>query len=201
MSSNFPYIFSQISKPPLFEPGEPRFWDDPHISKSMLEAHPEQTHDGASRRSTEVEKTVHHLIASGLLKTGDRILDLGCGPGLYSSRLCVEGIKVTGIDLSQKSIDYAGIQAEKEGLDLEYICADFFDIEYEGIFDAVLQVYGEICTFSDERRDYLLSLIHRSLKDSGIFIFDVSTKQAWNNLTGEPYREGGDWVAIAARKV
>lgn len=281
MSNNFPYIFSQILKPPLFEPGEPHFWGDPHISKSMLEAHLDQTHDGASRRSAEVEKTVHHLIASGFLKIGDRILDLGCGPGLYSSRLCAEGIKVNGIDLSRTSIDYARIQAEKEGLDIEYICADFFDIEYEGIFDAVLQVYGEICTFSDERRDHLLSLIHRSLKEGGIFIFDVSTRmlrmkeglknrwylseggfwrpgahivleegfdypendtwlnqyivveengtvktyrlwfhdyslgtisrvlekngfkveQAWNNLSGEPYREGGDWIAIAARKV
>jgi 2-polyprenyl-3-methyl-5-hydroxy-6-metoxy-1,4-benzoquinol methylase len=109
----------------------------------MLEAHPDQTHDGASRRSTEVEKTVHHLIASGLLKTGDRIHDLGCGPGLYSSRLCVEGIKVTGIDLSQTSIDYAGILENNR-----------FKVE-----------------------------------------------QVWNNLTGEPYREGGNWVAIAARKV
>ncbi len=279
--SYFPSIFSHTSKPLLFEPGEPEFWDDPHISKSMLKAHLDQAHDGASRRSDEIEKTVRHLIASGFLKTGDRILDLGCGPGLYSSRLCLQGMKLTGIDISRRSIGYACSQAEKERLDINYICADFFDIEYEGNFDAVLQFYGEICTFSDEKRDVLLSLIYRALKDNGIFIFDVSTRalrmreglknrwyvsedgfwragkhlvleegfdypeddtwlnqyivadedgtvktyrlwmhdysletislvlekngfkveQVWNSLSGETYRKGGDWIAIAVRKV
>ncbi len=281
MSYNLSAIFSQPLKPPLFEPGEPRFWDDPYISKSILKAHLDQNHDGASRRNDEIEKTVRYLITSGLLKTGDRILDLGCGPGLYSSRLCIEGMKVTGIDLSLRSIDYARVQAEKDGHNIDYVCADFFDINYEGNFDAVLQVYGEICTFSEEKRDVLLSLIHRALKDNGIFIFDVSTRelhtreglknrwylseggfwrpgrhlvleegfdypendtwlnqyiivdedetvkvyrlwlhdysfetisttleksgfkveQAWNSLSGELYRKGGDWIAIAARKV
>lgn len=215
------------------------------------------------------------------MKTGDRILDLGYGPGLYSIRLCIEGMQVTGIDLSPRSINYACSMAEKERLDIEYICADFFDIEYEGIFDTILQVYGEICTFSDEKRDRLLSLIHRALKDSGVFIFDVSTRtlrmreglknrwyfseggfwrpgkhlvledgfdypeydtwlnqyivagedgsvktyrlwlhdysletisrvlemngfkveRVWNSLSGEQYKEGGDWIAIAAKKV
>lgn len=281
MPHNLFSIFSQPLKPPLFEPGEPRFWDDPYISKSMLEAHLNQTHDGASRKNAEIEKTVCHLVTSGFLKTGDRVLDLGCGPGLYSSRLCLEGMKVTGIDISRRSIDYARAQAERDGHDIDYICADFFNIDYEGIFDAVLQVYGEICTFSDEKRDMLLSLVRRALKDDGIFIFDVSTRelrmreglknrwyfseggfwrpgrhfvleegfdypendtwlnqyiiadedgtvkvyrlwlhdysleiisrilekngfkveQAWNSLSGELYRKGGDWIAIAARKV
>lgn len=145
----------------------------------------------------------------------------------------------------------------------------------------MLQVYGEICTFSEEKSDLLLNLIHRSLNDEGIFIFEVSTRvlrmreglknrwyvseggfwrpgrhlvleegfdypenetwlnqyivtdedgtvrtyrlwlhdysletislaleqsgfeveQVWNSLLGEPYRKGGDWIAIAARKV
>ncbi|WP_052279145.1 class I SAM-dependent methyltransferase [Methanosarcina acetivorans] len=279
--SYFPSIFSHTSKPPLFEPGEPQFWDDPHISKSMLKAHLDQTHEGASRKTAEIEKTVSHLTGSGFLKTGDRVLDLGCGPGLYSSRLFMEGMQVTGIDISRRSIDYARTQAEKEQHDIDYVCTDFFNIEYEETFDVVLQVYGEICTFSEEKSDLLLNLIHRSLNDEGIFIFEVSTRvlrmreglknrwyvseggfwrpgrhlvleegfdypenetwlnqyivtdedgtvrtyrlwlhdysletislaleqsgfeveQVWNSLLGEPYRKGGDWIAIAARKV
>ena len=79
----FSSILTGTSKPSLFEPGEPCFWgDDPHISKSMLKAHLDQAHDGASRKIIEIDKTVHHLISSGFLKTGDRVLDLGCGPGL-----------------------------------------------------------------------------------------------------------------------
>ena len=55
----------------------------------------------------------------------------------------MEGMQVTGIDISRRSIDYARTQAEKERLDIDYICTDFFDIEYEETFDVVLQVYGE----------------------------------------------------------
>lgn len=196
MIHNLFSLLSQPLKPPLFESGEPRFWDDTHISKSMLEAHLNQAHDGASRRNAEIEKTVCHLITSGFLKKGDRVLDLGCGPGLYSSRLCFKGMKVTGIDLSRRSIDYAQAQAERNEHDIDYICADFFNIDYEETFDAVLQVYGEICTFSDEKRDLLLSLVHRALKDNGIFIFDVSTRELrmQEGLKKRWYfSEGGFW--------
>jgi SAM-dependent methyltransferase len=196
MLHNLFHLFSQPLKPPLFEPDELRFWDDPYISKSMLESHLNQTHDGASRRNAEIEKTVCHLITSGFLKAGDRVLDLGCGPGLYSSKLCFEGMKVTGIDLSRRSIDYAQAQAEINGHNIDYICADFFNIDYEGTFDAVIQVYGEICTFSDEKRDLLLSLVHRALKDNGVFIFDVSTRELRmrEGLKNRWYfSEGGFW--------
>jgi len=192
----FSSIFKRASKPPLFEPGETCFWDDPYISKSMLKAHLDQVHDGASRKVTEIEETVSYLISSGFLKTGDRVLDLGCGPGLYSSRLCREGMKVTGLDISERSINYARSHAEKTGLEIEYKCADFFSIRYEGAFDVVLQVYGEICTFSDEKRDLLLSLIFRALKDEGIFIFDVSTRslRMREGLRNRWYvSEGGFW--------
>lgn len=31
-------ILKYVSKPPLFEPGEPRFWDDSHISKGFTKS-------------------------------------------------------------------------------------------------------------------------------------------------------------------
>ena len=68
-------------KPRLFEPGEPLFWNDPHISKGMLKAHLDPTHDAASRRPEVIDLTVKHLLDSGVLKPGMTLLDLGCGPG------------------------------------------------------------------------------------------------------------------------
>jgi SAM-dependent methyltransferase len=171
-------ILSAISgysvKPALFEPGELLFWDDPHISKSMLEAHLNPAHDAASRRPETIDREVRHLISSGVLKRGDRVLDLGCGPGLYASRLCENGIKVTGVDISKRSIDYAKKYARENKLDIKYLCSDFFDIDYINEFDAVLQAYGELGTFSDEKRDTLLVKILEALKPEGLLIFDVT---------------------------
>ena len=79
------------SKPPLYQPGESLFWDDPHISKSMLAAHLNPDNDLASRKHATIDREVEHLVSSGILKAGDRLLDLGCGPGLYSRRLAGRG--------------------------------------------------------------------------------------------------------------
>ncbi len=81
------------TKPLLFEPGEAKFWDDPHISKSMLEAHLNPNHDASSRKPDAIDKTVKHLFESKVLKAGMKVLDLGCGPGLYAERLCGAGVE------------------------------------------------------------------------------------------------------------
>lgn len=110
------------SRPKLLEPGETLFWDDPHISKSMLENHLNPNVDGASRRAESIEKTVEHLLGASIINQSDKVFDLGCGPGLYSNRLCMHGIKVTGIDISRRSIDYALKKAGEQGLSIDYIC-------------------------------------------------------------------------------
>ncbi len=58
------------AKPRLFEPGEPRFWNDPHISKSMLRAHLDPNHDAASRMPEIIGSTVGHLLNSRVLTPG-----------------------------------------------------------------------------------------------------------------------------------
>jgi cyclopropane fatty-acyl-phospholipid synthase-like methyltransferase len=160
-------ILGVADKPTLFEPGEPEFWCDPHISKSMLDAHLDPDHDSASRRPAEINQTVCHLFASGVLVPGMRVLDIGCGPGLYDIPLSRAGMHVTGIDFSERSIAYAKKQASIAGLDITYRCMDFFDMDFSEKFDAVLQIYGEFNTFADEKRDRLLGLIHLALKKSG----------------------------------
>lgn len=74
-------------RPLLFEAGEPEFWNDPHISKSTLEAHLNPNHDAASRKPEIIDQTVLHWLSCGVIKPGYKVLDLGCGPGLYAERL------------------------------------------------------------------------------------------------------------------
>jgi SAM-dependent methyltransferase len=202
MSGNFSKISSLIqqysAKPRMFEPGERRFWDDPHISKGMLDAHLNPDHDAASRKPETIEKEIKHLTSSGILKPGDKVLDLGCGPGLYSSRLTEKGMKVTGVDISIRSLDYAMRYAEEKGIDIDYRLMDFFEIEFNEIFDAVLQTQGELCAFPDEKMDELLAKLHRALKSGGLLIFDVTTRalRMRDGLRNGWYiSDGGFWRA------
>ena len=41
------------------------------------------------------------------LRAGDRVLDVGCGPGRHAHELAPRGLVVHGIDISQRFIDLA----------------------------------------------------------------------------------------------
>ena len=175
MKVNMDLIRSLQEKPTPFTPGELLFWDDPHISTQMLKAHLNPENDLASRRPETIQRSVDWLIASLGLQVGDAVLDLGCGPGLYSAWLAEKGLRVTGVDYSRRSIDYAMEFAHQNNLDIEYRYLDYLTLDDENLYDAALLIYGDFCPLSPEQRKRLLANIRRALKPGGYFILDVTT--------------------------
>ena len=100
------------------------------------------------------------------------------------------GLKVVGIEISQRSLDYAKKQAETGDLDIDYSCQDFFEIEFKEEFDHIIQVNGELNTFSDVQRDKLLSKLWQALKPEGLLVFDVTTR-----ALRQKYKLGNSWYA------
>ena len=170
---------SQWAAPPaLFAPGEPQFWDDPHISAQMLQAHLDPNVDAASRKPETIDRTVGWLATRLRLQPGDRLLDLGCGPGLYCTRFAARGLRVTGIDYSRRSIDYAITHGPAGEPAIEYIYGNYLETDYGPpgpCFNAAVMIYGDFCTLDDAARDLLLTRIHAALLPGGYFAFDVMT--------------------------
>src|SRR5512146_557809 len=110
-------------------------WNDPAFSERMLAEHLTQEHDAASRRFEIIDEQVNWIQTNLLANSPCKILDLGCGPGLYAYRLARLGHSVTGIDFSPASIRYARQQAEKTGLGSTYIEADLRSLEYGAQYD------------------------------------------------------------------
>ncbi len=123
-------------------------------------------------------ESVAHLVGRGLAGPGRRVLDLGCGPGLYAHRLADVGCEVTGLDLSEGSIAYARARAAEANVAVDYRVQDFLALDELGIYDLVLQAYGELNTFADAARDNLLRRVAAALKPSGALVFDVTTPTA-----------------------
>lgn len=72
---------------------------------------------------------------------GDRVVDLGCGWGTFSLALAERGVDVTGIDFSQRSIDFCEARAAERpaGRRPRFIRADAGDTGLEaGAYDVVL---------------------------------------------------------------
>lgn len=164
-------------KPAPFTPGEALFWNDPHISAQMLKFHLDPEVEAASRKSETIDRSVAWLIDTLALKPGDALLDLGCGPGLYASRLARAGLRVTGVDYSQRSIEYARQYACDHALDIEYRYQNYLELADENRYEAACLIYGDFCPLAPQQRARLLTNIQRALKPGGKFALDVSTRE------------------------
>jgi SAM-dependent methyltransferase len=166
---------SLAERPPPFAPGVTHFWDDPHISAAMLAAHLDPARDAASRRPEVIERSARWHVTSLNLRPGNALLDLGCGPGLYCERFARAGLRVTGIDVSRRSIDYAQAHAAEQDLAIAYIHGDYLELAYRERFDAAVLIYGDLCTLAPEPRDRLLRAVHAALRPGGAFALDVTS--------------------------
>jgi len=184
-------LFILLQKPSLWQRSYEPFWDDEHISKGMLEAHLNPNLDAASRRHSYIDSSVKWLIS--IIPAGSKVLDLGCGPGLYTKRLSDAGYDVTGMDISKRSIAYAKEHDSKT----KYIYQNYLEMDYTEAFDVITLIYCDYTALIPEERKTLLSKIHRALKPNGLFIFDVFTEQTFDGKSDHTswsyYENGGFW--------
>jgi SAM-dependent methyltransferase len=160
-------------RPALFAPHSAPFWDDPHISRQLLAAHIDPHTDAASRRPDTIDRSVAWLANRLDLPRGGHVLDLGCGPGLYSERLAALGLSVTGVDISRTSLTYARRRARELGLRITYRHQDYLALRDRSRYDVALLIYFDFGVLADTERDGLLGWIHRALRPGGVFVFDV----------------------------
>ena len=74
------------------------------------------------------------------LKPGDRVLDVGCGPGRHSVPLAEAGLAVTGVDVSQRFLDVAAQSARDAGVPAAFFLVDARQMPFDDEFDAVLSI-------------------------------------------------------------
>ena len=91
-----------LKKPEAFEyANSTELWNHPHISQQMLKLHLDPTSDPASRNQAFMEKSIQWIAQKCQINAHSAILDLGCGPGLYTFEFAKTGAHVTGIDISK----------------------------------------------------------------------------------------------------
>lgn len=169
-------LIHAVRSPEPYEPGA-ELWNDPHISQMMLKAHLSQDSDAASYRQEKIQAILEYLIQATGLKEGCSIADLGCGPGLYCSRLAQKGFVMSGIDRSENSIRHA----KEHDRATNYSCASYLDPFGADRFDAALMVSQDYGVLSPQNRKLLLGNICKALKPNGWFAFDVCSMAAFQN--------------------
>jgi SAM-dependent methyltransferase len=98
-----------------------------------------------------------------------RALDLACGEGQNAIWLASLGWEVTGVDYSEVAIAKARARAERDGVQVGFVCADL--VEYESAvaqFELVIVLFLHIPT--SERRG-ALARAAAALAPGGTFVF------------------------------
>ena len=148
-------------------------WTDEHTSNQMLAFHLNENIDVASRRAAFIDRSVDWIVSRFGVSKDTEVADFGCGPGLYAARLARKQAKVTGIDFSKRSIQYAIEDAERSGLSACYVHENYLDFETEDRFDLVLMIMCDFCALSPKQRKQMLGKFHKLLKPSGHVLLDV----------------------------
>ena len=148
-------IIEHSKKPPVFSKSTLNFWKDEHISKFLLEAHLNPNWDAASRKPEIIDKTINWVANNYLKNKNSKILDLGCGPGLYTEKFLnkCSDFKITGIDFSKHSIKYAKDSAIKKKLNINYIYMNYLEMDYENEFDLIFMIYCDFGALNNDDRN------------------------------------------------
>lgn len=159
-----------------WEAGDKIPWNDPEFSLRILHSHLAQDSDWASRRQELIE--VHLAWLQEHLAPGSSILDLACGPGLYTQRLAEMGHKCRGVDFSPASISYARDRAAEKNLSAEYVLEDIRLYQSPDRFDCVLFIFGEFNVFTEADARLILDRAAGFLRPGGLFVLEVHTFEA-----------------------
>lgn len=168
-------------------------WDDEHISKGMLESHLDPDNDGATSNHKFVAKSVQWIAEIAPPKQYAKLLDLGCGPGIYAEQFAKAGYSVTGVDFSKRSIRYAKEQTAINGSNIEYHYQNYLTIDYTEQFDVITIINKDYAALSIADRITLLKKVYQALKPNGKFIFDAFTPKMRHNesRSWQYFKNGG----------
>ena len=183
---NLGNILARKSSPEPWSEGDNIPWNEPGFSRRMLREHLTQSHDLASRRSEKIDAHVDWIRREALHGSPAKILDLGCGPGLYSSKLARLGHRCVGIDFSPASIEYARDRAAAESLPCEYVHADIRSADYGSGYGLVMLIFGEFNVFKPSDAGRIMQKAHDALDSDGVLLLEAHTSEAMREFGQRP---------------
>ena len=107
------------------------------------------------------------------LTAGASILDAPCGHGRIANLLASDGFKVTGVDLTQPFLDRARADAQRLGVEVEYVQGDLRNLPVPGPFDAVVCWFTSFGYFEDTDNRRVLEQFASVLRPGGMLLIET----------------------------
>lgn len=122
----------------------------------------------------EVEKLHDKFLALVKGYNPSSVIDIGCGQGAFLEKLNVQKIPSLGIDLSQNQIE---ICLNKS---LNAKCTQLKELNQK--FDCAVAIFDVINYIAPDELNNFFIDVYNCLDNNGIFIFDINTKFAFEEI-------------------
>lgn len=114
------------------------------------------------------DENLVHYFEKNMINPG-KVLEIGCGAGRNAIYLAKNGCSVVGVDISDKALKWAQRRMNEENVNIEFVCANIFELDYEqNSFDFI---YDSGCFhhIAPHRRVSYIDMIDKLLKPGGYF--------------------------------
>ena len=116
---------------------------------------------------------------------GKNILDLGSGTGNISILLSEMGYEVTNLDFSNEMLVLAREKYLAKKIRAHFLEMDIRDIDFQEDFEVVISTFDTLNYFTEpEELEGIFEKVFSSLKNGGLFVFDLNTKYKFERILG-----------------
>jgi len=102
------------------------------------------------------------------------VLEIGIGTGRIASKVAPHCLKLTGIDISPKTVERAK-ENLKDFSNISFVCDDFNRYVFEETFDVI---YSSLTMMHFEDKKQVISKVDRLLNKEGIFCLSIDKDQS-----------------------
>ena len=108
------------------------------------------------------------------LSKNKSVLEIGVGTGRIAVKVAPCCFKLTGIDISPKTIDRAKDNLKEYG-NIFFVCSDFNSHEFEETFDVI---YSSLTMMHFKDKAAIITKVDKLLNDNGIFCLSIDKNQS-----------------------
>jgi SAM-dependent methyltransferase len=126
---------------------------------------------------------------------GGRVVDLGCGSGIWAAELVNAGYEAVGVDVSAAMIDIARRRAP----DAQFHVGSFLDVPLPAC--RAVTALGEVLNYRFDARNSRAALqrlfrrVHAALGPGGLFVFDLAGPGRHRDVS-QRFFERADWATL-----
>jgi SAM-dependent methyltransferase len=114
------------------------------------------------------------------------ILDIGCGTGTLPILLAKQNYSISGVDLSEEMLSVAMAKAEQERVQIPFYQQNMMELEGFDQLDCVT-IFCDSLNYLETEEQVLQTFVkvRESLKENGLFLFDVHSPYKIEEIFGE----------------